>query len=265
MCVSVITTMNVVTASLPKSMGSMNSASIGVGIVGANIGATASFFGNNGPVGSGGAGMHLLNLFAGSVNNNNLINPGGIGNLFDINKPKVFDIFQPVSVQPLFGSNVQVIKPYDTLGDSQKSIKAVQDNSKKFFDSMPSQIGMIHNPQQMIVNPNIVLTLPIAPNHPIVPTIPITSQVTTDTPPVPDIPSFSNSHDGDTHCEWCIVKGIYYGAKHVIVTPSELQKPANLINKHIGKAFIAGEIVGGAIAGGYYGSQGVDVGDKLKQ
>jgi len=211
-------------------------------------------------------------MFAGNAASNNLINPGGIGNLFDTTKHKLFDVFQPVGIQPLFGvSTTQaVIKSYDAFGESQKSIKAVQDSSKKFFNSLPSQLNNNFITKPMLVDPGIDLRKHMITPEPVIPSIPFVSQITTDTPPVPVIPSSStttsnNNHDANTNCEWCTVKGIYYGAKHVIVNPTELQKPANFINKHIGKAFIAGEIVGGAIACGYYGSQGVNVEDKLKQ
>lgn len=57
----------------------------------------------------------------------------------------------------------------------------------------------------------------------------------------------------------------YEAGKYVAENGSKAGKPASFVNRAIGKAFLAGEIVGGAAAGAYYGYQGVDVKEKLKK
>jgi len=175
-----------------------------------------------------GGGAGALFQLSGNPSNNILTNPSGI------DRKITFDPISPnptptmtFQPQPILEQSFKpVTKPYDANAELQKSLKQQADREKLFETNSLKKF------------PPPVQVVPLIPN------------------PIESVESEKLKG---------AIKGAFEGAKYVVFNPSNVEKPVKLLNKDVAKAFKVGEVLGGAIAGAYYGSEGIDVGEKLKE
>jgi hypothetical protein len=218
-----------------------------------------SFFSNTRPGGGSGA---VLKLMVGN-DNNYLVGPtnsAAKGSLFD--KPIVLE---PHSITDILRKPIVVenplIKPYNPNVELQKSLKQVDETQKKLSAVNQQSMNLIST--HPVIVPQIAVNHPIV-IHPIIPDIPDTQPQLVPNTMTISVPDQLPTSNEEGECSMCTLKGAYHGAKHVVTHPSDVGKPAGIINKSVSKAFVAGEIVGGAVAGAYYGAKGIDVEKLLK-
>ena len=266
--VCLFTLVTVATAALPKVGGNTG------GLIQPHQQPVQSFFGNhnNNNLGTGSVrtgGFDALKIMVGGDPNKNILTT-------------------PIITQPTFGQpfksdasdRLGLPKPVNVFTegyDSMKQAEKMSKESKKMEATLKDIASRFATPNNNFPPPNNNLVIDFEPK-PTVPMVPNTKPILLEDQQPVVIPTMADTEpillenqqpvvvfqqEDQQHCPTCALKGAFYGAKHVLEHPSGLEEPAGLINKGVAKAFRVGEVMGAAIAGAYYGGQGIDVETQL--